>query len=569
MLRKATVLFFLSLIAMQSIAWGQQQTQFLQHLWEVDPPLGDIWATQRSARAIRFEVERLKSTYAEDRLETAQQLCLEHANPNFKQRERAIQLLLERLKAGEENQRVKRAMFSAALCLGEAKHAETLWSLSKSDSAIAATVERKLVQWKSPTAIQTWRQRLSDPSSKPTELATALEGIAVAGNASDGPALQSVIFASHSSSANKFLAAVALGNLVKAGLEDLALQLVGSDLEQRDVLAAHLLKRHTSDKAQSQLRKILSEGSTTARAVAYRAISETMPPIALELAKEMTTQPHAELRSLALDVLHASKAEPSLRIQGTLLNDPHPEIRSRAAKNLIEMGTQGSRAIVDELVLANLKAGEWAGMEKAIEIAVELQDRRYCKGFVKLLDHPRSEVSMRAAWALMELGIESETLAGMLTHAEKLVAELQSKDYRFSEKTATDQIRLSYLNEAFGKNRYTAATEMLMKFIPKRGHQFGIVSRASAIWSLGKLNTGKDNPALRAKLYERMSDFEPSSPEDFLVRFSCNLALGEMANPESRDTIEQYGEQPPSPIAFAAAWALSQIEKASTTKPLN
>ena len=92
MLRKATILFFTSLIAAQSVAFGQQQTQFLQHLWEVDPPFGDIWATQQSARAIRFEVERLKSQYAEDRLETAQQLCMEYAYPNFKQRDRAIQL---------------------------------------------------------------------------------------------------------------------------------------------------------------------------------------------------------------------------------------------------------------------------------------------------------------------------------------------------------------------------------------------------------------------------------------------------------------------------------------------
>ncbi len=569
MLRKATILFFTSLIAAQSVAFGQQQTQFLQHLWEVDPPFGDIWATQRSARAIRFEVERLKSQYAEDRLETAQQLCMEYANPNFKQRDRAIQLLIERLKGGEENLQVKRAMFSAALCLGEAKYGETLWSLSKSDSAIADAVERKLVEWKSPAAIDEWRQRLASPSTKPTELATALEGIAVTGNASDGPSLQSVILASNSSSANKYLAAVALGTLVKEGLNDFAQQVLGSDIEQREVLAAHLLKRHSGANTESQLRKILAEGSTSSRTVAYRAVSETMPNVARELAGEISKQPHVELRLLAIDVLQKSSDDDALRIQGTLLNDPHPDVRGLVTKNLIQKGTQGSRAIVDELVLANLKAGAWAGMEKGIEIAVAFQDRRYCKGFVKLLDHVRPEVSMRAAWALMELTSESETLAGMLTHAEKLAAELQVKDYKFSEKTVTDQIRLSYLNEAFGKNRYAAANELLMKFVPKRGHQFGIVSRASAIWALGKLNTGKDNPSLRSKLYERMSDFEPSSPEDYLVRFSCNLALGEMANPESRDTIEQYGEQMPSQIAYAATWALSQIEKASPSKPLN
>ncbi len=569
MLRRASFLFFMSLVSTQSVSFGQQQTQFLQHLWEVDPPFGDIWATEASTRSAQFEIERLKSQFAMDRLEAAQQLCLEHANPNFRQRERAIKLLIERLKGGEENLQVKRAMFSAALCLGDSTHAEALWSVAKSDAAISASVERKLVQWKSPIAIQEWRKRIVDSHAKPTDLATALNGIAIVGNAGDRESLEAVILASQSTAANKFLAAVALGTLVSEGLNEFAHRVSDSDLEQRDLLAAHLLKHHTGAESESQLRKILSEGTTSARLVAYRAVAEHMPKVAREFAKEMTTQPHSELRSLAVIVLHGAPEDEALRIQGSMLNDPHPNVRKQVANNLIERAATGSRTVVDEIVLANLKAGDWQGMEKAIEVVVNLQDRRYCKGFVRLLDHARAEVSMHAAWALMELATESETLAGMLTHAEKLTSELQSKDYKNSEKTATDQIRLSYLNEAFGKNRYVAANEMLMKFIPKRGHLFGIVSRASAIWALGKLNTGKDNPSLRASLYERMRDFEPSSPEDYLVRFSCNLALGEMAHPESRDVIEQYGEQMPSQIAHAATWALSQIDKAVPGKPLN
>jgi HEAT repeat protein len=303
--------------------------------------------------------------------------------------------------------------------------------------------------------------------------------------------------------------------------------------------------------------------------VAYRAVAKNMPKIARELAKEMSHGADFELRLLVLNVLQESSDDEGLRIQGQLLNDTHPEIRRMAAANLIDKGEQGGRAVVDEIVLTNLKSGEWAAMEKAVEIIVKLQDRRYCKAFVRLLDHARPEVSMHAAWALMELCTESEILAGMLSHAEKLTAELQSKDYKPTTKTATDQIRLSYLNEAFGKNRYTPANELLLKFIPKRGHQFGIVSRASAIWALGKLNTLKDNPSLRASMYDRMQDFEPSSPEDILVRFSCNLALGEMAHPESKDVIEQYGEQLPSQITHAATWALSQIEKAHPNQVRN
>ena len=54
------------LIATPSISIGQQ-TQFLQHLWEVDPPLGNIWDIEQISRTIRFDVESLQSAYAKDR----------------------------------------------------------------------------------------------------------------------------------------------------------------------------------------------------------------------------------------------------------------------------------------------------------------------------------------------------------------------------------------------------------------------------------------------------------------------------------------------------------------------
>ena len=174
---------------------------------------------------------------------------------------------------------------------------------------------------------------------------------------------------------------------------------------------------------------------------------------------------------------------------------------------------------------------------------------------------------MIAGWALKEIGDEPENLAGMLGLAERMTAELNSTT-NISSISLTDRIWLSYLHEAFGKNHYEPASQMLMKYIPKTGHQFGTITRASAIWSLGKLNTGKDNKVLREKLQERIADLAPVNPEDYLVRFASNLALGEMAHPESREVIVRYHEQLPSPLAYAADWALSQIDKASAVKPL-
>jgi len=125
---------------------------------------------------------------------------------------------------------------------------------------------------------------------------------------------------------------------------------------------------------------------------------------------------------------------------------------------------------------------------------------------------------------------------------------------------------LSYLLEAFGKNDYQSASQFLEKFIPKAEANYGAVSRASAIWSLGKLNRRKDNENLRSKLYERMSDFAPINAEHLLIRFMSHVALGEMAHPESREMLEKYREGIPSPVGFAGNWALLQLDQAAAQK---
>ena len=562
-----TLLFFCTLlIATPSISIGQQ-TQFLQHLWEVDPPLGNIWEIEQTSRTIRFDVESLQSPYAKDRLETAQQICLEHKNPNFHQHERGIELLIERLKSGEENLQIRRAMFAAAVSVGNESHAELLWSLAKSDSVILSLVERNLVQWKSAAALKVWRQRLLEPNAKPTELATALEGLAVVGNSEDRNNLQELIVASHTSVANKYLAACALGAIVTEGLNEFAQQVIDSDLEQRHLIASQLLRLHSGSRTETQLRQILADGPSSAQLVAYRSMSERIPDLAREFTKQMTTNSDPGLRTMALYNLQKLSDDESLQIQAALLSDRHPSVRSLVAKHLLEKAKQGQRAIVDEMVVSHLNSEVWTGMEQAIVVAVELQDRSHCQTFIRLMDHPRTEVNMRAGWALMELANESEILAGMLAHAEKMTVELKNVESRTSI-TQTDQIRLSYLHEAFGKNRYQPATDMLTKYIPKTGHQFGIVCRASAIWALGKLNKRNNNKVLLASLYQRIMDLSPINPEDPLVRFACNLAVGEMASPESRETIEKYNEGLPSPLGYAAQWALSQIDQAASVKPV-
>jgi HEAT repeat protein len=184
---------------------------------------------------------------------------------------------------------------------------------------------------------------------------------------------------------------------------------------------------------------------------------------------------------------------------------------------------------------------------------------------VELLSHPRAEVNMLAGWALMELAEEPEILEEVYAHAQKATEflSIRGPDGKYKD---TDLIRISYLLEALGRKRYEPAIGMLLKYVPKNDFKLGIVSRASAIWALGQLLDDKDDPALRARLMERMRDLAPVLPEDYLVRFSCALALGEMGFEDSIATLEEFNDGSLSELGHACTWALGKIRSATADR---
>lgn len=561
MFRKASFLFLCLWIANAASVIGQQ-TRVLQHRWEVDPPLGAIWEPRQTVQTIRFDVEQLRSRFAADRLETAQLIYREHNNPNFDKKKRALELLLNALQSGEESIPIRRAMVSAALSIADSSKAESIWLLAKSDTSLLPLVERKLVEWRSPVAIEDWRKRIAEPNARPTELATALEGLAFVGNAEDRLALQKVIRASQTSVPNRYLAASALGAQATDGLNAFAQNVMESDLVQRHLIAAHLLKRHSGATTASQFQQIIADGDGSSQLVVFESMAQNMPDDCFGYAKQMVSHPDSVVRKTAVQFLQTRSEVECIQMQSTLLSDRNPAVRSIVAKNLLEKARNGHRDLVNGIVAFHLNSDSWQGVEKSIEVAVALEERTHCKEFLRLLFHPRPEVKITAGWALMELGDGPETLASMLVVAEKIAAELKA-GVSEAGSTNEDQVKLSYLHEAFGRNEYQPASPFLEKFVPKADAPYGTVSRASAVWALGKLNKGRDNEKLRGKLYERMSDFAPLNPENVLVRFMSHLALGEMAHPESREMLEKYREGLPSPVGYAGNWALLQLDQAA------
>ena len=116
----------------------------------------------------------------------------------------------------------------------------------------------------------------------------------------DNEALISLLKGNATTVTNRLLAAVALGQLNKDGLNELSQQVLGSDLDQHHLLAAKLLSQHTGDTTLAQLQTIFKDGSNVAQFTAAQSLVANFPKVAREYAAQMggpRRQQHASTRA--------------------------------------------------------------------------------------------------------------------------------------------------------------------------------------------------------------------------------------------------------------------------------
>ena len=542
-----------------------QRTEPYQHLWEVDHGLGDIWRDDEVPSPPPIAIEGLSSKELSQQVHVAQEICRAQHPGAVGDRARVVGLLKTRLEQKSLPLQAQRAFASALLLLSEPSEAEYLWKLSASDPLIRAKVESQLAKWKSPVALDAWRTRLRDQNAKPKEVATALEGIAAVGSSDDNKLLEGVLRGNATTNANRILAADVLGRLNTSGLNPLAKDVLASDVEHVGLLAVHLIKQHTGEETLSQLRTAYEFGSNVAQLLVAQSLFENFRDAAREFAPQFVEHPDSSVRMLAAQKLQQWDDDETLRLQTGLLSDRSKAIRRLVGTHFLSRAKSGQRAVADDAVTYQLNSADWQGIEQAIILAVQLDDRSRCARFLELIEHKQPEVNMCAAWGLMELAEEPEHFVAMQAHVRKMADRLAVTGAA-PPIMITDLIRIGYLMQAFGRTKYEPAIDLLMEFVPKNDHKYGHVSRASAVWALGELFDGKDNASLRATLCERLLDNPVINPEDYLVRVNSALALGEMAYEDSSAAIEKFNDRENSPLSRACAWAMDEIKKQSAPK---
>lgn len=539
-------------------ALGQQVIP-LQHRWEVEPGFGDVWNINREPRAKFLDINDISSDLANVRFEAAQNICQNYDRPSFKNDPKVLELLIGQFDNPKNSVLVKRSIISAACLLDNGANAQAIWQASMQDPGLAPLVENHLIRWKSPVAAEHWRKVLSDSKSSPGQVQRALDGLANVGQSQDIPSCNDVLKSEQSTPMTRAAAARTLGMLQSSGLVGLAKDLLNTKDQDKEMLAGFLLANHTQEDALVVLETVLAQGPSPAQRIAAHAIARNFPKHGLSRIETWVKHPDDQIRLAALELLKNDPSESNTRLQSSMLSDPDLVVRKTAKVQLLELCTKGFRPLVDECITENLSGKAWQGIEQAIILAVELQDRSRCARFLELIEHQRAEVNMHAAWGLMELAVDPAIVSGIVPHAQKLTQGLDAGDHYEKQ----DIIRLSFLLEVFGRNRYEPVADMLKKYIPKRDFRMGNLSRASAIWALGKILKEQDDPALRASLSERIKDLSSLMPENYLVGYACILTLGEFGFLDSMPTIDRYTLDSKDGLNSAGRWAKEEIQKAA------
>ena len=191
-----------------------------------------------------------------------------------------------------------------------------------------------------------------------------------------------------------------------------------------------------------------------------------------------------------------------------MLDDRHPDVRRYACESLLALADDASlRATVLAEGRRMLHADGWRGQEQAAVLLVALGDKTITDRLLALLDAPRPEAHVAAAWGLCQLAVPSTAapISSILERKTERCLAGEPVQERVDE-------QLALLAQAIGRMRYAPADVVLRKYIPK-GSRLGETSRAAALWALGHLHVGQPDEGLAVALGQRLLDLSAEEPE--------------------------------------------------------
>jgi HEAT repeat protein len=367
-------------------------------------------------------------------------------------------------------------------------------------------------------------------------------------------------------------AARGLGSIKRVDLEPLARKLLFSAEAAgatESLAGVYLLQHHASDASRELLRRVIAEGLTKRASapvirMAWRRLLQRDVADLADLAPAAIQHSDPEVRRCAVDTLLRFTSKDGIRLLGQTLDDRHPKIRRAARQGLLQLSAEDSfNEAVRRAGREAVARPSWREQEQAIVLLAVLDQSDAADRMLELLDAPRAEVAIAAAWGLRMLNV-AEKQPAMLEHAEML--DQQFRDGQ--ELRRHHETMLAHLFEALGKAKYLPAGPLLKRWVPKMPPQVSFdKARSSAVWSLGWFYEDSKDAALAQSLKARFLDVASLEPESFPVRRAAAIAMGRIGATQMVASLRPFATAGSEEIDMAAAWAIGRMTGETFPRP--
>ncbi len=425
--------------------------------------------------------------------------------------------------------------YAAARALIIMKDRESIATLfqqsQQGNQSLRQFIEPVLAEWNYEPIRAVWIKRLNDPEVRHQDLLLAMRGLGQVAATQAAPRLLELVHSAEQPFDVRLTAADAAGLITPTGLENDVRRLLEHPETPRRLLAMALLSRHDTAATAEILAALVKEPEPTVASKALARLRAIAPEQALTLAELAMRHADANVRREGIELYLGWPTPDRIDFVGRLLDDPHPALRGRIRDAFVTLAkqTELETAIINvsRTVLAE---PHWRGQEQATIVLASLNHQSSADRFLELLQSPREEVHVTAAWGLRKLAVP-ETAAAIAAQIRS-----QTDRRRKQESIVSLDAQVAHLCEALGVLEYAPADALLQEYIPL-DLKMGQLSRPSAIWAVGKLRENQPNEALAKKLVARVLDTASIPAEISEVRQMSAVSLARIGAKSAVETL--------------------------------
>jgi HEAT repeat protein len=465
---------------------------------------------------------------------------------------------LEKLLVSEDSHPATRFAAARALIVLQAKETASrlLDVAQRYQVELRQLIEPVLAEWDYAPARDVWLGRLSQPQARERDIMLALRCLASVNELRSGDGAKRICLDSTRRPDLRLEAATTAGLMTERDLESDARRLMASthNVRVERICAVRLLARQASPEAQSLLLELARDDEPSVAAAALVRLNQIDPSLVLPLADAAMNHSDPHVRRQGAESYIQRPTPERIVALSRLLDDVHPQVRADLREALFQLASiAGLSDPIRNGAMEVLSRDSWRGQEQAALLLAALDHKPAADQLVVLLDSPRKEVLVTAAWGLRRLAVPA-TFPAMLDKARR-----QTDARKTAIPPGLDD-QVAHLFEAFGQAKYAPAEPLMREYIPLN-MLMGVASRSAAIWSLGWLHVGKSEGDLPKLFIERVLDPATMPPELDEVREFSTVSLARMKAVAHVDELRGYSKHRTSNerSGLIARWALNQL----------